>query len=71
MSDIAVSSHWRASEPGMSSSYDTPESLKGLYTCLACQIGFHSADLQRQHYRTDWYRPIIPRVGLMEGIGII
>jgi len=54
MTDIAVTSHWRASEPAMAT-YDTADSLKGLFTCLACQIGFHSADLQRQHYRTDWY----------------
>lgn len=38
-----------------SSGWDDIDPLKGLYTCLACQIGFHSADLQRQHYRTDWY----------------
>lgn len=45
----------------MAAMYDSPESLKGLYTCLACQIGFHSADLQRQHYRTDWY-PLLKNV---------
>ncbi|BFZ61280.1 pre-60S factor rei1 [Saitoella coloradoensis] len=27
-----------------------------LFTCMACAVGFHTADLQRQHYRTDWHR---------------
>ncbi|KAJ1980271.1 pre-60S factor rei1 [Dimargaris xerosporica] len=27
-----------------------------LYTCLACQVAFHSAGLQRTHYRSDWHR---------------
>ncbi|KAJ1982560.1 pre-60S factor rei1 [Dimargaris verticillata] len=27
-----------------------------LYTCLACQVAFHSAELQRTHYRSDWHR---------------
>jgi pre-60S factor REI1 len=26
------------------------------FTCIACQIGFHSADQQREHYHTDWHR---------------
>ncbi|KAI8058521.1 C2H2 type zinc-finger-domain-containing protein [Syncephalis plumigaleata] len=26
------------------------------FTCLACHVAFHSADHQRQHYRTDWHR---------------
>lgn len=32
----------------------TPSS--GLYTCLACQVAFQSADGQRTHYRSDWHR---------------
>ncbi|KAI9478854.1 MAG: C2H2 type zinc-finger-domain-containing protein [Benjaminiella poitrasii] len=32
----------------------TPSS--GLYTCLACQVAFQSADSQRNHYRSDWHR---------------
>ncbi|KAG2189423.1 hypothetical protein INT44_004565 [Umbelopsis vinacea] len=27
-----------------------------LYTCLACQVAFHSSDKQRNHYRTDWHK---------------
>ena len=29
---------------------------KQLFTCLACQIAFYSAELQRDHYATDWHR---------------
>jgi hypothetical protein len=32
----------------------TPSS--GLYTCLACQVAFQSAEGQRTHYRSDWHR---------------
>lgn len=58
MEGVLVSSlQWNMSDVPASSStgWDEPERLKGLFTCLACQIGFHTADLQRQHYRTDWY----------------
>ncbi|KAF9365575.1 hypothetical protein BGX34_009401 [Mortierella sp. NVP85] len=27
-----------------------------LFTCLACQVAFKSADAQRDHYRSDWHR---------------
>ncbi|KAI9473053.1 C2H2 type zinc-finger-domain-containing protein [Coemansia mojavensis] len=27
-----------------------------LFTCIACQIAFYSADQQRTHYRSDWHR---------------
>ncbi|KAH8549515.1 C2H2 type zinc-finger-domain-containing protein [Umbelopsis sp. PMI_123] len=27
-----------------------------LYTCLACQVAFHSSEKQRNHYRTDWHK---------------
>ncbi|CAG8458384.1 12792_t:CDS:2 [Ambispora leptoticha] len=27
-----------------------------LFTCLACQVAFPVADLQREHYGTDWHR---------------
>ncbi|KAI9202419.1 C2H2 type zinc-finger-domain-containing protein [Polychytrium aggregatum] len=27
-----------------------------LYTCLACQVAFRSADQQREHYHSDWHR---------------
>jgi hypothetical protein len=45
---------WRQDMSAGEGQWDGVDGLKGLYTCLACQIGFHSADLQRQHYRTDW-----------------
>ena len=58
---VASSPQWTTADMSLSSSttggWDATDILKGLYTCLACQIGFHSADLQRQHYRTDWYLP--------------
>ncbi|KAI0342054.1 hypothetical protein BDW22DRAFT_1331493 [Trametopsis cervina] len=28
----------------------------GLFTCLSCSIAFHSADEQREHYRSDHHR---------------
>ncbi|KAG2208151.1 hypothetical protein INT47_010513 [Mucor saturninus] len=28
----------------------------GLFTCLACQVAFQSAEAQRNHYRSDWHR---------------
>ncbi|KAI8991498.1 C2H2 type zinc-finger-domain-containing protein [Mycotypha africana] len=27
-----------------------------LFTCLACQVAFPTADRQRAHYRTDWHK---------------
>ncbi|KAF9431493.1 hypothetical protein BGZ76_000236, partial [Entomortierella beljakovae] len=36
------------------SSPDAPRSA--LFTCLACQVAFKSADIQREHYRSDWHR---------------
>ncbi|KAI0645398.1 C2H2 type zinc-finger-domain-containing protein [Trametes meyenii] len=33
-----------------------PESQSGLYTCLSCTIAFHSAQDQREHYRSDHHR---------------
>ncbi|KAI0087930.1 cytoplasmic protein [Irpex rosettiformis] len=29
---------------------------QGLFTCLSCSIAFHSADDQREHYRSDHHR---------------
>jgi len=26
------------------------------FTCITCSVGFHEADLQREHYKTDWHR---------------
>ncbi|KAI8993773.1 C2H2 type zinc-finger-domain-containing protein [Trametes punicea] len=33
-----------------------PESHTGLYTCLSCTIAFHTAEDQRDHYRSDHHR---------------
>ncbi|KAF9415436.1 hypothetical protein BGZ94_000087 [Podila epigama] len=33
---------------------DAPRS--SLFTCLACHVAFHTADIQREHYRSDWHR---------------
>ncbi|KAJ2104454.1 pre-60S factor rei1 [Coemansia sp. S100] len=27
-----------------------------LFTCIACQVAFYSAEQQRTHYRSDWHR---------------
>ena len=27
-----------------------------LFTCVTCNIAFNNADLQRDHYKTDWHR---------------
>ncbi|KAJ9055490.1 pre-60S factor rei1 [Entomophthora muscae] len=27
-----------------------------LFTCLTCQVAFHTAERQRTHYRTEWHR---------------
>ncbi|KAJ1949764.1 pre-60S factor rei1 [Linderina macrospora] len=37
-----------------------------LFTCMACQVAFYSAEQQRVHYRTDWHRYNLKRkvVGL-------
>lgn len=35
---------------------EAPVPSSGLYTCLACQVAFESADGQRIHYRSDWHR---------------
>lgn len=26
------------------------------HTCLNCNVRFHNADIQREHYKTDWHR---------------
>ncbi|CAH1401117.1 unnamed protein product [Nezara viridula] len=26
------------------------------YTCISCRVAFMDADIQRQHYKTDWHR---------------
>jgi len=26
------------------------------YTCITCTVGFQNAELQRDHYKTDWHR---------------
>ncbi|KAI7828221.1 C2H2 type zinc-finger-domain-containing protein [Gamsiella multidivaricata] len=33
---------------------DAPRS--SLFTCLACHVAFKTADIQREHYRSDWHR---------------
>ncbi|KAF8931351.1 C2H2 type zinc-finger-domain-containing protein [Dissophora ornata] len=33
---------------------DAPRSA--LFTCLACHVAFKTADIQREHYRSDWHR---------------
>ncbi|KAI0633386.1 C2H2 type zinc-finger-domain-containing protein [Trametes polyzona] len=33
-----------------------PEAHSGLYTCLSCTIAFHTAQDQREHYRSDHHR---------------
>ncbi|KAI8144856.1 C2H2 type zinc-finger-domain-containing protein [Fennellomyces sp. T-0311] len=35
---------------------EAPKPSSGLYTCLACQVAFESAEGQRTHYRSDWHR---------------
>lgn len=27
-----------------------------MYTCITCRVAFKDADMQRQHYKTDWHR---------------
>lgn len=29
---------------------------KESFTCITCRVAFKDADLQRQHYKTDWHR---------------
>nr|CAG4640863.1 EOG090X06E3 [Eulimnadia texana] len=29
---------------------------KKMFTCVTCQVAFKDADLQRDHYKTDWHR---------------
>lgn len=32
------------------------QSIGVQFTCITCTIGFQNADLQREHYKTDWHR---------------
>lgn len=38
------------------SEYSDASSINTLFTCLTCQVAFHNADAQREHYRVDWHR---------------
>ena len=29
---------------------------KPQFTCITCHVAFHNAQLQREHYKTDWHR---------------
>ncbi|KAI8366318.1 C2H2 type zinc-finger-domain-containing protein [Choanephora cucurbitarum] len=40
----------------MSTQENVTAPSSGLYTCLACQVAFKSAEGQRNHYRSDWHR---------------
>lgn len=31
-------------------------SVSGLLTCMTCRVGFRDADLQRDHYKSEWHR---------------
>ncbi|KAJ2786501.1 pre-60S factor rei1 [Coemansia interrupta] len=41
---------------GSTSTLPTNANNTPLFTCMACQVAFYSADQQRSHYRTDWHR---------------
>lgn len=30
--------------------------MSAMYTCITCRVAFKDADMQRQHYKTDWHR---------------
>ena len=30
--------------------------MNDLFTCVTCSVAFKQADLQRDHYKTDWHR---------------
>ncbi|KAJ2453348.1 pre-60S factor rei1 [Coemansia sp. RSA 2336] len=45
-----------SSQQTESSSVPTNAQNLPLFTCIACQIAFYSADQQRTHYRSDWHR---------------
>lgn len=34
---------------------DSPQG-PGLLTCITCRVAFRDADLQREHYKSDWHR---------------
>ncbi|KAJ1899398.1 pre-60S factor rei1 [Kickxella alabastrina] len=42
--------------PEGSGSVPTNAQNTPLFTCMACQVAFYSADQQRAHYRSDWHR---------------
>ncbi|KAJ2857590.1 pre-60S factor rei1 [Coemansia erecta] len=44
------------SNTGNQGSLPTNAQNSPLFTCMACQVAFYSADQQRTHYRTDWHR---------------
>ncbi|KAJ2136048.1 pre-60S factor rei1 [Coemansia sp. RSA 678] len=47
-----------SSTPGQPESGSVPTNAHSmpLFTCIACQVAFYSADQQRTHYRSDWHR---------------
>ena len=51
MSSITVQA---AAQGTVLSTPDAPRS--SLFTCLACHVAFKTADIQREHYRSDWHR---------------
>ncbi|KAG0260727.1 hypothetical protein BG011_001676 [Mortierella polycephala] len=51
MSSIVVQPSAQGTVP---STPDAPRS--SLFTCLACHVAFKTADIQREHYRSDWHR---------------
>ncbi|KAG0331878.1 hypothetical protein BG004_001474 [Podila humilis] len=51
MSSITIQS---SAQGTILSTPDAPRS--SLFTCLACHVAFKTADIQREHYRSDWHR---------------
>ena len=30
--------------------------MQNLLTCISCRVAFNDADLQRDHYKSEWHR---------------
>ncbi|KAF9584318.1 hypothetical protein BGW38_006892, partial [Lunasporangiospora selenospora] len=54
MSSIIVQPSAAHMQGTFQSTPDAPRS--SLFTCLACHVAFQTADIQREHYRSDWHR---------------
>ncbi|KXS15805.1 hypothetical protein M427DRAFT_31992 [Gonapodya prolifera JEL478] len=54
--DAETGTHFSETASIAPSTAESRVSTKGLFTCISCQVGFTTADAQREHYKSDWHR---------------